>query len=156
VEALEALPVAPPPRPAPAPAPARFAAAPKPEVIDLVDEIVDDELPALTPRRASAAAFAPPVTLHPAVSRLAAAQPVAARAAMAAAAALESDPLEADDPIDLDDPIDSPAPAASVAVPLSLGTLAAGEEREIEVPVRVDLEGRILQLHLRLKVRLGR
>jgi signal recognition particle receptor subunit beta len=151
VDALEAAPL-PPPRPAPV-APLPRAAAPRPEVIDLVDEILDDEPPA--PRRAPAPA--PPVTLHPVASRpMAAPQPVAARVGMAAAAALESDPLELDDPIDLDDPFESLSPAASVAVPLAIGPLAAGEEREIEVPVRVDLEGRVLQLHLRLKVRLSR
>ncbi|HKQ97370.1 MAG TPA: hypothetical protein VJV75_05815, partial [Candidatus Polarisedimenticolia bacterium] len=83
--------------------------------------------------------------------------PSATRAVSAATAiAFDPETLEEDDPIDLDDPLESPAPAATVAVPIAIGPLAAGEEREIEVPVRVDLEGRTLQLHLRLKVRLSR
>ena len=70
------------------------------------------------------------------------------------ALAAERDPLDIEDPIDLGDALDEPATAAHAAEALEIGPIRPGEEREIEVPVRIDLDGRKVLIQLRLNVRL--
>jgi len=98
-----------------------------------------------------------PVTMHPSALRGAPPRPAAAaRASMQSpAAALDDDILDGDDPIDLDDPLAIAAETPSVAGTLAIGPLAPGEEQEIELPVRIELGGRTLQIQMRLKVRLS-
>jgi hypothetical protein len=72
--------------------------------------------------------------------------------ASSGALAMESDPLD-DEPIDLGDPLEDEEP--SVAQGVSAGSLRPGQEREIELPLRVDIDGRTLTIHLRLKIRLS-
>jgi len=157
-----ALPSAPPSAPA---APARHARPPisasDDDVIELVDEIEDDSdsmpvaglgrAPA-TPARASAPGL---VTLHPSALRSAPASSAPPRTPMATQAlATERDPLDIEDPIDLGDALDEPSAPAQAADALQIGPIRPGEEREIEVPVRIDLDGRKVLIQLRLKVRL--
>jgi signal recognition particle receptor subunit beta len=168
-----------PPAAAAAPAPPQ----PADDVIELVDE-VEDAPPAVAPpslappamvphavappparphqearREAPAPARAPapaPVTMHPAALRSAPPRPAAAARAstQSPAAALDDDLLDENDPIDLDDPLAIAGDTPPVAGPLAIGPLAPGEEQEIELPVRVELGGRTLQIQVRLKVRL--
>ncbi len=64
-------------------------------------------------------------------------------------------------PIDLDEPIDlgealGEAQSATVVSPqeVSIGALAPGETRQVEVPVTVTIDGRKIVLHLKIGVRL--
>jgi signal recognition particle receptor subunit beta len=136
------------------------------DVIELVDE-VDDAPPAVAPapparprqeaRRAPQAPAPATVTIHPAALRGAPPRPAAAARAstQSPAAALDDDILDEDDPIDLDDPSVLTGDTPPVAGPLAIGPLAPGEEQEVELPVRIDVGGRTLQIHVRLKVRLS-
>jgi len=139
--------------PIPPPAMAPHAAAPPPA---RPRQEARREAPG--PARAPASTPGPaPVTMHPAALRGAPARPgAAARASThSPAAALDDDILDEDDPIDLDDPLAIAGDAPPVAGTLAIGPLAPGEEQEIELPVRIELGGRTLQIHLRLKVRLS-
>jgi hypothetical protein len=157
---------------------------PADDVIELVDE-VDDAAPAVAVPLMPPPALAPhavapepvrprqeirhdppaparppapaPVTMHPSALRGAPPRPAAAaRASMQSpAAALDDDILDVDDPIDLDDPLAIAGETPSVAGTLAIGPLAPGEEQEIELPVRIELGGRTLQIQMRLKVRLS-
>jgi hypothetical protein len=93
---------------------------------------------------------APPAPPRPAV--------VAPRAStQSPIAALDDDLLDEDDPLDLDGPAAAPAPAPAppVAGVLAIGPLAPGQEQEIDLPVRIDVGGRALQVNVKLKVRLS-
>jgi len=110
--------------------------------------------PAATPMPVPAVA---PVTMHPAALRGAPPRPAAAARAsvQSPAAALDDDILDEDDPIDLDDPQPLAGEARPLAGTLTLGPLSPGEEQEIELPVRIEMGGRTLQIQLKLKVRLS-
>jgi signal recognition particle receptor subunit beta len=148
--------------PAPTPAAASIEAAPAEDVIELVDELpaedAGSDLPDLdAPSPAMFHSPAATVTMHPASFRAPSHRdaPAAARASSRSGAlAVERAPLDADDPIDLGEPIDEDLPQPATPDPLDIGALAPGEEREIEVPVSVQLDGRTIQIHLKLKVRL--
>ena len=157
------LPSAPPPVASPARGPARLhASADEDDVIELVDEVEEETKtapagggargPAMSPRPATPAT----VTMHPAAMRSSSAPGATAGHVPMASQALaaERDPLDIEDPIDLGDALDEPA-ASSPAGALAIGPIRPGEEREIEVPVRIDLDGRKVLIQLRLKVRLG-
>jgi hypothetical protein len=157
------LPSAPPPAAAPARGAGRVhASAGDDDVIELVDEVEEEtkpapggsggRSPAMAPRPATPAT----VTMHPAAMRSASApgaMPVHAPMTSQALAA-ERNPLDIEDPIDLGDALDEPVGSSSGDA-LQIGPIRPGEERELEVPVRIDLDGRKVLIQLRLKVRLS-
>jgi hypothetical protein len=157
-----ALPSAPPPAAAPGRGAARLQAnASDDDVIELVDEVEEETKapggrgargPAIPPRPATPAT----VTMHPAAMRSASASgATAVHAPMASQAlAAEGDPLDIEDPIDLGEALDETV-GSSPAGALQIGPIRPGEERELEVPVRIDLDGRKVLIQLRLKVRLS-
>jgi signal recognition particle receptor subunit beta len=152
--ALDSLEAAPRPerrasRPAPEPSP---AAEPE-DVIELTDEVPFE-------RKGSAPRFdleeeapAPaPVTVHPSAARP---TPARAPAASARAAAkplpvVHPDLFEQEDPIDLEEPIEEGA-AAPVVVSIPSGA----SEKEVEVPIRLEVGGRTIEIRMRLRVRLS-
>jgi signal recognition particle receptor subunit beta len=164
-------------RPQPAPPPA--SPIEEDDVIELVDEVEDAPpvmvappaaamAPSIRPRpelrrepvapaRESAANEPATVTLHPAALRGIPQRPAAAARASTESPAIEFDDdlLDQDDPIELDDPPAAAEVAPSVAGPLTLGPLTPGEEQEVDLPVRVNVGGRALQINVRLKVRLS-
>jgi hypothetical protein len=138
------------------------ASGPEDDVIELVDEVEEETRPApgaggsrgpaAAPRPASPAT----VTMHPAALRSA---PVAAATSGNApiasrALATDREPLDIEDPIDLGDALEEPPAEMPATGALQIGPIRPGEEREIEVPVRIDLDGRKVLIQLRLKVRL--
>jgi len=170
LDAGNAMPHAGPRRPAAAAAPA--PPQPADDVIELVDEVDDAPRPAAAAppppvrprpegRRESPSPSPSPssatVTMHPAALRGAPPRPPAqVRAAtLSPAAALDADVLDEDDPIDLDDPSEAAVVTPPVAGTLAIGPLTPGEEQEVELPVRIDVGGRSLQINVRLKVRLS-
>jgi signal recognition particle receptor subunit beta len=158
------LPSAPPPavaspgRPA-APSQARAA---EDDVIELVDEIDEETRPAQggTGARPPGAPPRPPtpatVTMHPAALRSGPAMGAGAGHSPMTSRALatERDPLDIEDPIDLGDALDEPPAVSPDTDSVQLGPIRPGEEREVEVPVRIDLDGRKVLIQVRLKVRL--
>jgi mutual gliding-motility protein MglA len=177
--ALDALEAAgPAPRAArPQAAPSRPAEPAVDDVIELVDE-VEDPMPAAVPAPLSApparprpeARREPPVaareatpaapatvTLHPAALRGAPQRSAPAPRASTDSPAVdfEDDLLDQDDPLELEDQPVGAAETAPVAGPLALGPLTPGEEQEIDLPVRIDVGGRALQINVKLKVRLS-
>ena len=136
------------------------------EVIDLVDEVpaeepvqvepitLDDEiLEEIDEEPVRIAGRPEPVRETPHRPPLLPVPTPGPRAVVASGAlAIESDPLE-EDPIDLGDPLEDEEPAVPQAV--SAGSLRPGQEREIEVPMRVEIDGRTLTIQLRLKIRLS-
>jgi signal recognition particle receptor subunit beta len=152
--ALDALEASPPPeRRAPRRAPEPAPLAEPEDVIELTDEVpfetrgreplfdLDEEPPAPAP-----------VAVHPSAARPAAPRPAAAsvRAAARPLPAAEPDLFDQDDPIDLEDPIDD-APAAPVVVSVP----AFASEKEVDVPIRVEVGGRTVEIRMRLRVRLS-
>jgi mutual gliding-motility protein MglA len=133
------------------------------DVIELVDEISNESgqapAPSLHPAPPAAPSRAPAATiaLHPAARPAASrpAPPPAARPAAAPAVALHGIPLNDEEPIEIDDPLDIPEEIPPVQVPVAAVSLGREVEREVEVPVRVDLGGRTLHIQLKLKVRLS-
>jgi hypothetical protein len=131
------------------------------DVIELVDEIDEETRPAQAGSGGRAPVVPPrtptpaTVTVHPAALRSAPAAGAATGHTPMASRALatERDALDIEDPIDLGDALDEPAGTPSTGA-LQVGPIRPGEEREIEVPVRIDLDGRKVLIHLRLKVRL--
>ena len=137
------------------------------EVIDLVEEVpaeepaevepitLDDEIleeiedePMPTPvRRPSLREPPSRPSLQPVPS------PGPRAVTMSGSLAVEEDPIELDEPIDLDSPLEEDVPIA--AQPLSAGPLRPGQERDIEVPLRVDIDGRTLTIQVKLKIRLS-
>jgi hypothetical protein len=71
--------------------------------------------------------------------------------ASSGALAVEDDPLE-EEPIDLGDPLEE---EHAVPTAVSAGSLRPGQEREVELPMRVEIDGRTLTIQLRLKIRLS-
>ncbi len=143
------------------------------DVIDLVDElaperpaeeedafeleadVLEEEEPEPTPVRVHPSAMRPAMRPGPASLSTASARGAAAQAIAARAIPTEDETLDSEDPIDLMDELDPNDPSATLVTPLAIGTVTPGQEREIEIPVRVDLDGRSLQILLRLKVRLS-
>jgi hypothetical protein len=112
----------------------------------ILEEIEDEPLPAPV-RRPS---LREPVS-RPSLQPLPAPGPRAVTTS--GSLAVEEDPIELDEPIDLDSPLDEDVPAATL--PLSAGPLRPGQERDIEVPLRVDIDGRTLTIQVKLKIRLS-
>ena len=137
------------------------------DVIDLVDEVPAEEPAQLEPITLDDEILEeieeemPEVAARPSAVRQPMSrpplQPVPApgpRAIVASGAlAVEADPLDLDEPIDLDVPLEDEY--SEVAADLSAGPLRPDQEREIEVPLRVDLDGRTLTIQVRLKIRLS-
>jgi signal recognition particle receptor subunit beta len=152
LDALEAAPRAERRAPRPAPEPEPEASEPE-DVIELTDEVpfenkgreplfdLDEELPPPAP-----------VTVHPSAARPAPPRPAAPASVRATARpvpAVEPDLFDQDDPIDLDEPIDEPVAPIVVSVPSS------ASEKEVEVPIRLEVGGRTVEIRMRLKVRLS-
>jgi hypothetical protein len=64
--------------------------------------------------------------------------------------ALEPDLFDQEDPIDLEEPIDG-----GVAAPVVLSVPSSASEKEIEVPIRLEVGGRTVEIRMRLRVRLS-
>jgi hypothetical protein len=95
----------------------------------------------------------PPVTLHPSAVRPAPPRPAVAASVRATAKplpALEPDLFDQEDPIDLEEPIDE-----GVAAPVVLSVPSSASEKEIEVPIRLEVGGRTVEIRMRLRVRLS-
>jgi signal recognition particle receptor subunit beta len=154
--ALDALEAAPPTeRRAPRRAPETPPEASEPEdVIELTDEVpfegkgseplfeLEDEPPAPAP-----------VTLHPSAARPAPPRPAAAvsvRATARPVPAVEPDLFDHEDPIDLEEPLDEGA-----AAPIVLSVPSSASEKEVEVPIRLEVGGRTVEIRMRLRVRLS-
>jgi signal recognition particle receptor subunit beta len=125
------------------------------EVFELEDDVLEDAEPEPTPVTVHPSAMRPGMRPGPASVPAAGARGASAQAVAARAISTEDETLDDEDPIDLMDEIDPNDPSATLVTPLAIGTVSPGQEREIEIPVRVDLDGRSLQILLRLKVRLS-
>jgi len=137
------------------------------EIIDLIDEVPAEEPSEPEPLELEeevpneVGGQPAPLAVHPSAMRGSMARPVVSpspapgpRAAAAARPrAAEGELLDADDPIDLDEALEVEAPAATPHV--SVGPMRPGQERDLEVPLRIDLDGRTLQIQVRLKIRLS-
>jgi hypothetical protein len=153
LDALEATPRTERRAPLRAPGPPPEASEPE-DVIELTDEVpfegkgsaplfeLEEEPPA-----------PPPVTLHPSAVRPAPPRPAVAASVRATAKplpALEPDLFDQEDPIDLEEPIDG-----GVAAPVVLSVPSSASEKEIEVPIRLEVGGRTVEIRMRLRVRLS-
>jgi signal recognition particle receptor subunit beta len=134
-------------------------------VLDLVEEMpleggvaVDDEAIDLGNDLLTELESDPvPVVVHPSAARAARAQPAAPRQTgpPAPRARAAAQPIDLDEPIDLGEALGEARSAAVVSPQeVSIGALAPGETRQVEVPVTVTIDGRKIVLHLKIGVRL--
>ena len=92
-----------------------------------------------------------PVTVHPSSARPAPPRSSvpSVRAAAKPLPAVEPDLFE-EDPIDLEEPIEEGA-----AAPVVVSVPSSASEKEVEVPIRVEVGGRTVEIRMRLRVRLS-
>ena len=122
-------------------------AEPEEDVIELTDEVSSghetDPEPFHIERLPERPQPTASVTVHPASVRPAA-RPAAAMPRSAPVLAIESDPFDDNEPIDLEDPLEEPA-----------APRAAAAARDVEVPLSIEVDGRTVQIRLRIQVRLS-
>ncbi len=118
------------------------------DVIDLGEDLLEE----LEEEPAQAAAR--PGGARPVISRPAA-PPL--RAVRAQASAVSEDPVDLDDPIDLEEPWEPPAapPTRPGGAPAQIGSLTPGQDRTIDLPVELKIEGRAVRINVRITVRLA-
>jgi signal recognition particle receptor subunit beta len=152
LDALEATPLTERRAPMRAPEPSPEASEPE-DVIELTDEVPFEGKRSEPVFDLEEESHAPaPVTLHPSAARPAPSRAAAApvRATAKPLPAVEPDLFDQEDPIDLEEPIDE-----VVAAPVVLSVPSSASEKEIEVPIRLEVGGRTVEIRMRLRVRLS-